>query len=171
MPSAWEWLGGVLTSDPAIFTDGSDIWVAGAGQDRSLWARTVSGSMPWQSLGGYITSRPTAWSDVVGGYLYVTGADDSVWYRRRFEGTWRSWTPLGGTSASTVAVYDWAAFVVGMNGELYKQKQNRDGAWPGWSSIGGEAISNPAVDDRQVFALDSECLLWAGDIVPLPTPP
>ena len=109
MPS-WTSLGGILTSDPAVFTtkDGTlDVFVRG--NDNGLYhVRQSANSFVWgnwQPLGGFLTSDP-----VVGQYsngrlfVLVVGSDNRLYtISESTPGTnqWTSWVLLGGTQTVT----------------------------------------------------------------------
>ena len=82
-----------------------------------------------------------------------------------------SWTSLGGTPASKIAVIADAngrlqAFIRGTDNALWTMSQTSpDGPWSGWQSLGGSVQGAPSVainaDGRlEVFVLGTDAALW-----------
>jgi hypothetical protein len=120
--TAWESLGGFLTSAPGAAAGGTSMMgrldVLARGGDNALWHRQFtpeSGWMDWVSRGGILTSAPAAsiWSPFRNRYqlhVFVRGADNGLWHRwGDFEQRrWSNWEDRGGVLTSgpaTVSFY------------------------------------------------------------------
>ena len=131
--SGWISLGGLITSNLAVTTDGNSLYVAGAGADQALWTRKLTGSTwsGWQSLGGAVTSPPASTYDPTtgSGYLVAVGSDGAVWYQGVASGAWSGWYGLGGLAASTPAVIARTGgldvYVVGVDLAMWQQRWER----------------------------------------------
>jgi SpoIID/LytB domain protein len=82
--SAWESLGGALTTAPAAASSSSGrLIVSARGTDGSVWSRTYDGGWnPWQNTGGAAVSAPAI--DVVDANTYrvlIIGTDGTAWAR------------------------------------------------------------------------------------------
>jgi peptidoglycan/xylan/chitin deacetylase (PgdA/CDA1 family) len=83
--AAWESLGGVLTTAPAVAAStAGTLLVSGRGTDDAVWVRAWDGAAwrPWTSLGGTATSAPAV--DVVDAATYrtmVVGTNGAVFLR------------------------------------------------------------------------------------------
>ncbi|GAA3643480.1 hypothetical protein GCM10022236_52690 [Microlunatus ginsengisoli] len=100
---AWESLGGVLTSQPAVSSWAPrrlDVFVRGT--DNALWHRWYDSNAwsGWESLGGDLASAPAAVSWTRGRIdVFARGSDNAlkhVWY----DGNWSAWESLGGAFTS-----------------------------------------------------------------------
>jgi len=146
--SAWESLGGVLTSGVGVSS-----WASGRldtfvrGTDNALWHKWFSGGWSgWESLGGVLASGPAAVSwgpnriDV-----FVRGTDNALWHKW-FSGGWSGWESLGGVLTSGPGVSSWASgrldvFVRGTDNAMWHKWFS--GGWSGWESLGGVLTSDP----------------------------
>jgi len=94
-----EPLGGVLTSDPASVSWGSNrLDVFARGSDNALWHKwwDTTGWHGWERLGGYLISGPAASSCAAGHIdVFVLGGDGAA-YQMGYSGTWAPWQRLGG---------------------------------------------------------------------------
>jgi hypothetical protein len=83
----WEWLGGALTSDPAVIAnEDGNLEVFGRGTDMALWHKeqTTPGdwtNAQWRSLGGALTGNPVPYINV-GGRLevFARGTDSCLYH-------------------------------------------------------------------------------------------
>jgi hypothetical protein len=84
--TAWDSLGGVLTTAPAVASSvAGRFLVTARGADGALWSRTWDGTAwtPWGSLGGRVIAAPAV--DVLDAGTYrasVVGTDGAVWQRQ-----------------------------------------------------------------------------------------
>ena len=119
--SAWESLGGYLTSSPAAaalptldFTGNSiDVFVRGG--DGALWQRTYGNNAwsGWKGLGGQLASGTGPATDAgrISVYqigrldVFVEGTDAGLWHRVKI-GTWSGWQSLGGKLTSSPGAAD-----------------------------------------------------------------
>jgi hypothetical protein len=162
--SAWQSLGGVLTSSPAAAAaSGSnriDVFVRGT--TGALWQRTTTDGgttwSAWYSLGGVLPAGtgPAACSWGAGRLdVFVQGTTGAL-YHKWYTGTsWSGWENLGGvltsspaaaaapSSAAWLAVMD--VFVRGTDNGLW-QKTFIDGwtSWSPWNSVGGISVTKIA---------------------------
>jgi len=166
--SAWQSLGGVLTSDPAAanqYGTGTnqmvDVFVRGA--DGALWSinTTDAGSNwnAWQYIGGRLLAGtgPAAYGWYYGptdqwlGWL-VTGTDHQLWYQYSNDtGIIQPWQALGGylTSSPAVDPQGSGVFVRGGDGALWLTEHNAQGGsvgrdWSPWVSLGGRIAPGTA---------------------------
>jgi hypothetical protein len=102
--SGWEKLGGVLNSDPAAVSWGSDrIDVFARGTDNALihiWWNGATWS-EWENLGGTLTTGPGV-ASVGNGRLdvFAGGPGGALWHKKCSNGTWSAWENLGGVITS-----------------------------------------------------------------------
>ncbi|MEO6797992.1 MAG: CAP domain-containing protein [Candidatus Dormibacter sp.] len=149
--SAWESLGGQLTSDPAAVSWGPGrIDVFARGTDNSLMHTWYDGKWNgWQSLGGVLTASPgvASWAsgrlDVV-----VRGGDNGIWHLWWDGLQWSAWQPLGGHLTSGPSAASWSAnrldiFARGLDNGIWHKYW--DGSWHEWQSLGGTLTSGVAV--------------------------
>jgi len=107
--SAWESLGGVLTSGVGVSS-----WASGRldtfvrGTDNALWHKWFSGGWSgWESLGGVLTSGPGVSSWASGRLdVFVRGTDNAMWHKW-FSGGWSGWESLGGVLTSDPDAVSW----------------------------------------------------------------
>jgi hypothetical protein len=128
--SAWENLGGKLTSSPAATSPGNgQINVFVRGTNGALYQRSWTGSWSsWTSLGGQIPAgtAPAASSWGSGHLdLFVQGMDGALYHMSATGSTWSSWENLGGYLTSSPAATSPASgvidvFVCGTDGALWQ---------------------------------------------------
>lgn len=148
--SAWESLGGFLTSAPTAVSWGPNrIDVFAKGGDNALWHKWWDGTgwYGWESLGGYIEGGGDVASWDAGRLdVFVKGSDSALWKRSWDGRMWTGWESLGGHLASEPSAVSWGpgridVFVRGSNDAVWhKFYQDR---WTGWNSIGGMVDSAP----------------------------
>jgi acylphosphatase len=180
--SGWASLGGVVTSDPAVFinSDGRlELFARGA--DNALWHnwQTAPHAGPWSgwnSLGGIITSDPEVVENSDGRLeVFARGLDGALWHNWQtapHAGPWSGWASLGGIITSNpVPVRNsdgrLEIFARGTDNALWHiwQTVPHAGPWSGWFSLGGVIVSDPAVFDNsdgrlEVFARGTDNALW-----------
>jgi hypothetical protein len=173
--SDWDYLGGILTSDPAACS-----WAAGRldvfarGTNNALfhrWYDSGQGWSPnsgWESLDGSLTSGPAACSWGAGRLDVFVRSTDNALYHRWFDENWSGWESLGGGLTSDPAAVSWDSgridvFARGNDQALYHKWF--DGKWSGWEGLGGGLNSGPAVCSwgpgrLDVFAMGLDNALW-----------
>jgi hypothetical protein len=148
--SAWQSLGGKLTSSPGAASSGSgNLYVAVRGTDGALWTRfTANGGVTWSrwsSAGGKILEGTGPAAFYVGTSIYygVTGTNHALY-------CWNgvSWNNLGGYLTSSPS----AAVLYGYPGYIYLCARGNDSAlwarygnpglmaWNAWKSFGGKIL-------------------------------
>jgi Fibronectin type III domain/Repeat of unknown function (DUF346) len=162
--SAWQSLGGILTSSPGISASAGRTDVYGRGGDGALWHRWWSSSggwQPWESLGGIlqVTSGPAAATWGAGRLdVFVRGQDDALWHRWWDGTTWHPWESLGGILTADPGSVSWGSgrldvFVRGTDNGLWHRSW--DGTtWAAWERVGGEMTSAPAASSCAAGKLD-----------------
>lgn len=165
--TAWESLGGALTSSPAAIagsTSGTGATIVCVrGTDGAIWARFSSGGtwINWEPLGGQLydgtTAAPYIAVDTSGNGqvgVFATGTDQALWHQSYnlaaiMAGTPSAgasgWETLGGVltsspaaaAASSSAVL---AFGRGSDGALWYQAHSSAG-WSGWTTLGGQLLA------------------------------
>ncbi len=102
--SAWEPVGGQITSDPDAAANATDtgVDVVARGVDGAVWMRHADDTAwgPWFSLGGQVTSGPSISSDGTTSVVAARGVDGGVWVRTLAVQGWTDWYPIGGLAAS-----------------------------------------------------------------------
>ncbi|WP_245837321.1 DUF346 domain-containing protein [Virgibacillus phasianinus] len=150
--SAWENLGGTLTSSPAVASWQSNrLDVFGRGTGQNLYHKWWDGNRwsGWENLGGTLTSAPAAVSwgpnriDV-----FTRGTDQSLYHKWWDGNRWSDWENLGGSLTSAPAVSSRRSnqldvFVRGTNQRLYMRTWNGS-RWGDWQDLGGSLSSGPA---------------------------
>ena len=166
--TAWENLGGTLTSAPTAISWGNqnriDAFVRGS--DNALWHKWWSGSAwsGWESLGGTLASDPVVTSWAVGRLdVFADGTDNQLWHRY-YAGGWSGWEPLGGVLNSAPGGVSWGpnridVFVQGTDQAVW-HKWWGGTSWGGWESLHGNITKAPAATSRgsgdlEVYALDA----------------
>ena len=153
--SAWESLGGKLTSSPAAVSPASgviDVFVRGT--NGALYEKTTTNggtTWAWSSLGGQIPAgtAPAASSWGAGRLdVFVEGMNGAL-YHQSYTGTWSGWESLGGYLTSSPAAVSPASgvidvFVRGSNGALYEKTTTNGGTTWAWSSLGGQIPAGTA---------------------------
>ena len=184
--SAWQSLGGVLTSDPSVacqintnvpsvtitvFVRGTN----GAVYDITTMNDGVSWAN-WHPLGGQIASGtgPGACSWSQGRLdLFVEGTNGALYHKwsTNYGATWSGWESLGGKLTSSPAAggatsnttNNIRVFVRGTDGACW-YKEWTGTAWSSWRSLGGQLAPNtgPAVYG-EVFVQGTDHQLWRKD--------
>jgi hypothetical protein len=154
--SAWEDLGGTLTSAPtAVSSAPGQIDVFGRGGSNQLLHRSYSGGRwsAWESLGGTLSSAPdvASWGN---GRLdvFVRGSGNQVFHRWYSNGRWSTgWENLGGPLLSGPAAASWGPGRIdvlgrGGSGQLL-HRWFSGGRWSGtataWENLGGTLADDP----------------------------
>jgi len=184
--SAWESLGGVLTSSPGATSLGNGVMhVFVRGTDGALWGRyTTNGGTSWSNwykIGGQLLSGtgPTAYE--FGGSrtgVFVTGTNNALYHTWTdssgswSSGSWSSWQNVGGYLTSSPAAASPSTglinvFVRGTDGALWERSATYGGvSWSAWSKIGGLLASGtgPTIsadgNGLNVFVQGTNGALW-----------
>jgi hypothetical protein len=169
--SAWQSLGGQLTSDPAAVSWGPGrIDVFARGSDNSLMHTWYDGSWHgWQSLGGTLSSGPSAasWSanrlDVL-----ARGTDGAIWHTWWDGIRWGNWQSLAGQLSSEPSSISWGPnrldiFARGLDNAVWHIWW--DGAWHPWQRLGGMLTSGFSATSWgagriDLFARGTDSGLW-----------
>ena len=145
--SAWESLGGNLTSSPAATSPSNGVIdVFARGTDGALWSKnTTNGGTSWtswHSLSGQLASGtgPAACAQNANSLdVFVQGTGNALWHKSLQGSTWSAWGSLGGNLTSSPAatspsngVID--VFARGSDGALWQKTYNN--RWSGWTSVG-----------------------------------
>lgn len=153
--SAWQSLGGIITSSPGAASSGSGrLTVAARGTDGALWRRftTDGGTIwaPWISRGGRLLegTGPAVVSMDTGIKYFVIGTDNALYWSSA-----ASWKSLGGylTSSPAATSHHLSGIYVGArggDGAFWEKLTNDAGAsWAPWNSYGGRLLAGtgPAV--------------------------
>jgi hypothetical protein len=147
--SAWESLGGILTSSPAVTSSApGDIDVFVRGTTGVLWQRTTTDGgatwSNWNSLGGILPAgtSPAACSWGAGRLdVFVQGVTGVLWHQSYTGTSWSGWENLGGILTSSPAAATASGsnridvFVRGTTDVLWQKTYN--GGWSGWMAVGG----------------------------------
>lgn len=148
--SAWESLGGTLTSDPAAVSWGPNrIDVFARGTTNELLHKYYSnGWSGWENLGGTLASGPAA-ASWAGGRLdvFAQGTTHEVFHKYYSNG-WSGWENLGGNVVDSPAATAWGSgrldvFAQGATGELFHKYYSN--GWSSWENLDGQLTSGPAV--------------------------
>jgi GH25 family lysozyme M1 (1,4-beta-N-acetylmuramidase) len=159
--SAWQPLGGILTSSPVVAS-----WASGRldifarGQDQGLWHLAWdNGWSNWQSLGGTLTSAPGAASWGYGRIdIFARGSDQSMWHMSWAAG-WSGWESLGGMLSTAPAASSWGpgridVVVLGPTGT--PNHRAYAGQWGPWVALGSIAgTGDPGEIDRAAGLVDA----------------
>jgi len=152
--SAWQSLGGRLTSAPAAASRSAgkiDVFVRGT--DGALWSKaTADGGTSWSNwykIGGQLLAGtgPAAyeWGGARIG-VFVTGTNKALYHiSYDASGPWSSWQSLGGTLTSSPAATSPTSGVIdvygrGGDGALWS-REYKNNAWSSWSSLSGKLAS------------------------------
>ena len=151
--SAWDSLGGTLTSSPAVTSrnpGGLTVFVRGT--DGTVYYRDyVGGSWgPWASIGG---QTPAGSAPAVASWgsgrldVFVKGINGGL-YQKTYTptGGWSGWQYLGGTLTSGPGATSrnpggLTVFVRGTDGRIW-YRDYVAGSWGPWASIGGQVAAN-----------------------------
>jgi hypothetical protein len=180
--SGWASLGGVVTSDPAVFlnSDGR-LEVFARGLDNAVWhnwqkAPHAGPWSGWASLGGVVTSDPVVVDNSDGRLeMFARGTDNALWHnwqKAPHAGPWSGWASLGGSITSDPSAFvnsdgRLEVFARGTDNALWHiwQTKAHAGPWSNWASLGGSITSDPVVVDNsdgrlEVFARGTDNALW-----------
>lgn len=173
----WTSLSGIVASDPAVISAGSNIDVFVRGIDRGLWLIARNGGVwsDWQPLHGKLASAPAA-ASTGSNHVDVVALDDdgSVAHRRRASSGWSHWRNLGGQVKGTPAIVatgpdSVGIFALGADGQLW-QIARVGNTWSPWIPLGGKLAGAPSAivhnGDVLIYAQDSDGLIagltWSG---------
>jgi hypothetical protein len=182
---AYQFLGGTLTSKPAVASWGPNRLDAFArGPDGQLWHRWWNGTQwsGWERLGQQLFpgTGPAAASMSPGRLdVFVEGTDHHLWHRVYDSHGWRPWEDLGGALASGPAATSWGpgrldVVAVGTNRAVVHTWYAA--GWHGPESLGGQATSDPGIaswgpgrvdvfvrgTDNQLYHLWYSAGVWRG---------
>jgi len=110
--SAWEDLGGVLSSAPAVASWGTnrlDCFVRGT--DNHMWHKWWNGSAwsGWEDLGGVLSSAPAVASQAADRLdCFVRGADGHLWHKCWNGTTWGGWGEDPHDEGIAPVTYKWS---------------------------------------------------------------
>jgi peptidoglycan/xylan/chitin deacetylase (PgdA/CDA1 family) len=184
--SAWEDLGGVLTSSPAATSLGNGVvHVFVRGSDGALWGRyTTNGGAYWSNwykIGGQLLNGTGPAAYEFGGSrtgVFVTGTNNALYHIwTDFSGSWSSsswssWQNVGGYLTSSPAAASPSSGVInvyvrGSDGALWERSATYGGvSWSTWSKVGGLLASGtgPTVcadgNGLNVFVQGTDGALW-----------
>jgi hypothetical protein len=172
--SAWQDLGGILTSGPSVASWASgrlDVFVRGT--DGAVWHKWSSGGTVWSgwdTLGGIITSDPGVVSSTANRIdIFGKGTDNALW-QISWNGTaWTSWQSLGGILTSGPAAASCASghldlFMLGSDYAVYHR--GFTGTWGAWQRMGGQwpnspgAVCSPGTTTITVAERALDSTLW-----------
>jgi hypothetical protein len=159
--SAWEDMGGVLTSPPsAVSWEPNRIDVVARAQYGEIYHWAWNGSS-WsnENIQGVskgapsVSSRGKAMLDV-----FVRGTDDALWIKSLYPGTgWTGWNKVGGGLSAAPSSVSWGSnridVIVRGTYNDYWHAWWAGSSW-NWENLGGSFTSPPAVSSRGVNALD-----------------
>jgi hypothetical protein len=160
--TAWQDLGGALTSDPeALSRHDNQINVYVRSTDNAIWTKGWDGSAwsGWSSLGGASLGGAAACSwgtdreDV-----FIRGTGNTLWHRAWSPGGWSAWQDLGGALTSDPAAISRAAnkidvYTRGNDGALWTKYWDGS-AWSGWVSLGGSIVGGAGACSMSSGRLD-----------------
>jgi uncharacterized protein YvpB len=172
--SAWESLGGVLTTAPAATSPvGSGrLYILVRGTDGALYVMIWTGSTwsGWQGLGGFVTSAPVVASWGTNRLdVFARGGDHALWHRGWDGSSWGAWDSRGGWLASAPAAASWGpnridVFVRGGDNGLWHMAWNGS-SWTAWDARGGSLTGAPTAaswgpNRLDVFERGGDSALW-----------
>ena len=146
--SAWQNLGGVLTSSPAAVSPSAgviDVFVRGTNGVLYEKATANGGGSwgAWSKVGGQIANGtgPAACSSGSGHLDVLVQGTTGALYANSYTGKWSGWQNLGGVLTSSPAAASPSAGVIdvfarGTTGNLYQLQWA--GSSSGWTSLGGQ---------------------------------
>ncbi len=148
--SPWEWLGGVLTSDPVLIAFGGRLYCFGRGTDRRVYQNVYGGSWSgWQPLGGSRHLIGRRRGDLLGAARVRAGDRQcAVDTSDDIGGGYSGWEMVSGLSIASdpVAVADGAdvsLFAKGGDGILRHVRRSA-GGWGSWESLELPIKADPA---------------------------
>jgi subtilisin family serine protease len=136
---------------------------------RAVHRTLTSGLSTATVLGGQVLDAPA--SATRSGRLEVMarGTDGRVWSTsRRSDGSWRSWSSLGGAVSSrpaTAATSSGRIDVVarGADGALWLRTSTAPGSWSAWRSLGGSVLAGTAPAVVRTTSTRMEVLVVGAD--------
>jgi 3D (Asp-Asp-Asp) domain-containing protein len=155
--TGWEYLGGYLSSDPAVASRApGKLDVFARGPFDQLWHLSYDGKTwsNWEPLGGDLESEPAAVSRDSGHIdVFVRGTDDALWHLAWSDSTgWSSWESLGGVLTSGPAVASGFSgrmdvFARGEGNTLWQttwryDRWLRSFRWEAWQDLGGSPFAS-----------------------------
>ncbi|HET6212482.1 MAG TPA: hypothetical protein VFE14_06370, partial [Micromonosporaceae bacterium] len=162
--SAWESLGGAITSGPAAVSWGPGrLDVFARGTDGSVQHKAYSNGTwsAWGNLGGVAVGEPAVASWASGRLdVFVRGGTNALYHKFYSNGWSASWENLGGVLTSPPTAASWASgrldvFARGGSNALYHKWYACCGnGWAAWENLGGALTSGPAVFSWQSGHLD-----------------
>jgi hypothetical protein len=169
LPLAWQSLGGVLTSGPAVAavapignTVDGEITFFGVGQDSHVWTRTVGTGwvqMGWQCLGhpAAATSLSTLVQSGEVTVFACDGLDHTLWFSRNFGSGWIDTQSLGG------GLIDGPGVAVGPSTATFYVEGNNQGSWHRTITHGGNVFSWTSDGGGLQHGTAAAALLFASD--------
>jgi murein DD-endopeptidase MepM/ murein hydrolase activator NlpD len=157
--SAWQTLGGGLTSDVAVTLHaGGGLEVFSRGLNGALWhiwQQTAGGNWStWHTLGGQLNGAPSAAINADGRLEVVARGTTNAVYRIAQTGPgggWSPWAALGGVLVSDPRIgqnLDGRLEVFGLgsdNGVYHAWQSAPGGPWTGWAALRGRLGSTTPV--------------------------
>jgi hypothetical protein len=153
---AWENLGGVITSAPAVLYDSAStrLWVFARGGDGAIWYRLRTGTGPWgawTSIQGILTSAPDAIFGIGQLTVFARGGNGNLYDRtQNSAGQWGPWSTNGlPVNSATSSLPSGAEFI-----QFYRNGARHviRAAHPSPTDIGGIVISAPDTADGDLVA-------------------
>ena len=174
--SGWNGFGGLLTSDPVVWSNATGVYVFAHGGNGALyWGKfTTGGSWSgYRRLGGAVSGRPAVAEDSSGLYVFVVGADSAVWVQRFVNDVPGGFVGLGGgVSFGLTAGVDSTGvtvYVRGNDGGPYRRRSIGGGSFAPWQPLGGYLTSVPAVTGNgpttRLFARGGDNTLYVQTII------
>lgn len=173
--TAWQSLGGVLTSKPGAVVGGAlqlgALNVVAAGTGGGLWYRVwgSSGWQAWTSLGGEHVLPGTGPAGGPSGEFVIAGANQHVWLFGR-TGTENGLIDFGGVTTNNPGIAavppDLAVFARGTDNALwYRVSMLPIGGVAGWASLGGDLTTGVTATTvpggkTYVFVLGTDNRIW-----------
>src|SRR5439155_11951005 len=128
-----------------VFYQGSDgalhqMWNTGSG-----WSSPVGLG---GSTAGTFSGAPAAASWGIGHVIVaVRGTDNALWVKTYADGTWSSWTSLGGALTSSPTIVSQGANILGIyyrgGGNSIYEVWNAGSGWSSPVNLGGNAVGAP----------------------------
>jgi SpoIID/LytB domain protein len=158
--SGWSSWGGPITSRPAsaVLPDGTRYVVARGARAELTYATwtAAGGFLGWRSLGGGILASAGPGITATGpgsATVAVVGGGGQVYVKSRSDGGWASsWTPIGGSTASDVALAAPSAGVLDVyvraadTSKALHTRRAVNGLWGVWQNAGGGLADGPWAD-------------------------
>ncbi len=159
--SAWEDLGGTLTSGPGVTSRGNGkLDVFAQGTNGNVWHKWFDGSWhEWEDIGQNINSDPAAIGFTNNRLdVFARGPGNNLYHKYYNAGAWSGWENLGGSLSSSPAVAgsgpnDIHVFAINSSKQLIQKFWNGS-SWSGWQNLGGALTSDPAAVSWQSGRFD-----------------